>query len=97
MGSVRFVTDCLTISKARQFVTLLSKHLNIREIIMKVFVQAKNESVVINDEIIVTVLEVNDEDVILAVDAPEWVEVCEKEAFERSESMLVHPRCPPCQ
>ena len=59
---------------------------------MKVFVQAKNESVVINDEIIVTVLDVNDEDVILAVDAPEWVEVCEKETFERSESMLVCPR-----
>ena len=59
---------------------------------MKVFVRAKNESVVINDEIIVTVLDVNDDDVILAVDAPEWVEVCEEETFERSESMLVRPR-----
>ena len=39
---------------------------------MKVFVQAKNESVVINDEIIVTVLDVNDDHVILAIDAPEW-------------------------
>ena len=59
---------------------------------MKVFVQAKNESIVINGEIIVTVLDVNDENVILAVDAPEWVEVCEKETFERSESVLVRPR-----
>ena len=59
---------------------------------MTVFVQAKKESLVINDEIIVTVLEVNDDNVILAVDAPEWVEVCEKETFERSESMLVRPR-----
>ena len=59
---------------------------------MKVFVQAENESVVINGEIIVTVLEVNDDEVILAVDAPEWVEVCEKETVEESESMLVRPR-----
>jgi carbon storage regulator CsrA len=59
---------------------------------MQVFVQAKNDSVVINDEIIVTVLEVNDDEVILAVDAPEWVEVCQKETLEKSESMLVRPR-----
>ena len=57
---------------------------------MKVFVQATNESVVINGEIIVTVLDINDEDVILAVDAPEWVEVCEKETLE--EPMLARPR-----
>jgi carbon storage regulator CsrA len=60
--------------------------------IMKVFVQTKNESVVINDEIIVTVLEVKDGEVFLAVDVPEWIEVCEKETFARSESMLVRPR-----
>jgi carbon storage regulator CsrA len=59
---------------------------------MKVFVQTKNDSLVINNEIIVTVVAVNEEDVILAVDAPEWVEVCEKETLERSESMLVRPR-----
>ncbi len=59
---------------------------------MKVFVQAKNESIVINDEIIVTVVDVTDENVILAVDAPEWIQVCEEEAFESSESMLVRPR-----
>jgi carbon storage regulator CsrA len=59
---------------------------------MKVFVQAKNESIVINDEIVVTVLDVNDENVILEVDAPEWIAVCEKEVLESSESMLVRPR-----
>ena len=59
---------------------------------MKVFVQAKNESIVINDEIVVTIVDVTDENVILAVDAPEWVAVCEEETFERSESMLARPR-----
>jgi carbon storage regulator CsrA len=59
---------------------------------MKVFVQAKDESIVINGEIIVTVLDVSEDNVILAVDAPEWVEVCEEETLEDSESMLVRPR-----
>ena len=59
---------------------------------MKVFVQAKNECIVINDEIVVTVLDVNDDNVILAVDAPEWVAVCEEETYERPESMLARPR-----
>ena len=59
---------------------------------MKVFVQAKNESVVINDEIIVSVLDVNDDNVILAIDAPEWVEVYEERTVEGSEFMLVRPR-----
>ena len=59
---------------------------------MKVFVQAKDESVVINDEIIVTVLDVNDEEVVLAVDAPEWVEVFPKEASEGVETILPRPR-----
>ena len=59
---------------------------------MKVFVQAKNESVVINDDIIVTVLEVNDEDVVLAVDAPEWVDFCNKETLDEPERILVRPR-----
>ena len=58
---------------------------------MKVFVQAKNESIVINDEIVVTVVDITDENVILEVDAPAWVAVCEKEACEGSESMLLRP------
>ena len=59
---------------------------------MKVFVQAKNESIIINGEIVVTVVDVTDENVILAVDAPEWMAVCEKETLEKSESALVRPR-----
>jgi len=59
---------------------------------MRTFVRAKNESVVINDEIIVTVLDINDEDVILAIDAPDWIEVCAQETFEESEFMLARPR-----
>jgi carbon storage regulator CsrA len=59
---------------------------------MKIFNQAKNESVVINDEIIVTVLDINDEDVILAIDAPDWIEVRENAPLERSDSMPVRPR-----
>ena len=60
--------------------------------VMKVFVQAKGESVVINDEITVTVIEIRDEEVVLAVDAPEWVEVCEMETLEGSESTPVYSR-----
>jgi carbon storage regulator CsrA len=59
---------------------------------MKIFVQTKKESLVINEEIVVTVLDVNDENVILEVDAPEWVAVCGEESFESSESTLVRPR-----
>jgi carbon storage regulator len=59
---------------------------------MQVFVQGEDESVVINDEIIVTVLEINGEDVVLGIDAPEWVEVRKKEALERAESVQVRPR-----
>jgi carbon storage regulator CsrA len=63
-----------------------------RSNVMKVFTQAKNESVIINDEIIVTVLDVNEDEVILEVDAPEWVAVCEEETLGRSESMPGRPR-----
>jgi carbon storage regulator CsrA len=59
---------------------------------VQVFVQAKNESVVINDEIMVTVLDINEEEVVLAIDAPEWVRVGESEAFAELESMPIHPR-----
>ena len=59
---------------------------------MKVFVQAKNESVVINDEITVTVIEIRDDEVVLAIDAPEWVAVGEKKVLEVLESTPVWPR-----
>lgn len=57
---------------------------------MKVFVQAENESIIINDDIIVTVLEIHGDEVILKIDAPEWMELCEKEG--RDETLLVRPR-----
>ena len=42
---------------------------------MKVFFQGKGESVVINDNITVTVLDIDGDDVVLAIDAPDWVEI----------------------
>jgi carbon storage regulator len=48
---------------------------------MMVFTRAKNESLIINDEIIVTVLDIKDENVTLVVDAPEWVAVNEEETL----------------
>jgi carbon storage regulator CsrA len=59
---------------------------------LKIFVQAKNESIVINGEIIVTVLDISDDNVILAVDAPAWVEVCLQEEVEEGEAVPVRPR-----
>ena len=60
--------------------------------IVRTFICAKNEAVVINGEVVVTVIDILNKKVVLAVDAPEWVEVCEKETSEGSESMLIHPR-----
>lgn len=59
---------------------------------MKIFVQAKNEALVINDEITVTAVDIRDEEVVLAVDAPEWVKVCETETLKGSEFAPVRPR-----
>ena len=59
---------------------------------MDTFVCAKSETIVIKDEIIVAVLDINDEEVVLAVDAPEWVEVIPKEASDGAEIMLSRPR-----
>ena len=42
-----------------------------------------------NDEIVVTVLDVNDKNVILEVDAPEWIAVCEEER-DRHPRRFVH-------
>ena len=46
---------------------------------MRTFICAKNEAVVINGEVIVTVIDILDKKVVLAVDAPEWVEVFPEE------------------
>ena len=42
---------------------------------MRVFLQGENESVVVNGEITVTVLEIVGDEVRLAIDAPEWMEI----------------------
>ena len=46
---------------------------------MRIFFQGKDESVVINDEITVTVLDIDGDEVTLAIDAPEWMEINEIE------------------
>jgi carbon storage regulator len=59
---------------------------------VKVFTRAKGESIVINDEITVTVLEIRDDEVVLAVDAPEWIEVGERERLEEALAVPSRPR-----
>jgi carbon storage regulator CsrA len=60
---------------------------------VKVVVQAENESVVINGEITVTVIDIVDDEVVLAIDAPEWMLVCEKEMSAALEvSQCLRPR-----
>ena len=56
---------------------------------MKTFFQGKGESVVINGEIRVRVLKIDHEggEVMLAIDAPQWVQIYESEAG-RSEDVL---------
>jgi len=49
---------------------------------VKVFVQAKGESIVINGEIIVTIVDILDEDVVLAVDTQNGSDVCKEEMLE---------------
>jgi carbon storage regulator CsrA len=42
---------------------------------MKLFFQAKDESIVINGDITVTVLEISGDEVVLGIDAPEWLAI----------------------
>lgn len=44
---------------------------------MRTFIRGKDESVVINGDISVTVLEIDGDEVVLAIDAPEWMELDE--------------------
>jgi len=57
------------------------------DLIIETFVRAKSESIVVNGEIIVTVIEIRDDEVVLAIDAPDWIEVVPKETFDRAETM----------
>ena len=54
---------------------------------METFVCAKSGAIVINGEVVVTVVDILDEEVVLAVDAPEWVEVLPEEASDRAETI----------
>ena len=58
---------------------------------MKVFFQGKGECIVINGEISVTVLDIDGDEVVLEIDAPEWLGIagnqssgCEDESEEWS-------------
>jgi len=42
---------------------------------VKVFLQTKDESIVINGDITVTVLEIKGDEVILGIDAPQWLAI----------------------
>ena len=59
---------------------------------MKSFICAKSQAVVINGDVVVTVNDILDEEVLLAVDAPEWVEVFPEEASDWAETMPPRPR-----
>jgi sRNA-binding carbon storage regulator CsrA len=59
---------------------------------VRTFICAKNEAVVINGEVIVTVIDILDKKVVLAVDAPEWVEVFPEDAPDGAETVPARPR-----
>ena len=59
---------------------------------MKSFVCANSEALVINGEVIVTIVDILDKEIVLAIDAPKWVQVCQKEALDKVEILPAHPR-----
>ncbi len=59
---------------------------------MKTFICAKSEAVVINGDVVVTVIDILDGEVVLAFDAPEWVEVFPEEASDAAETIPPRPR-----
>ena len=42
---------------------------------MRVFFQGRDDRIVINDEITVTLLDIDADEVVLAIDAPAWMEI----------------------
>ena len=54
---------------------------------MKTFICAKSQAVVINGDVVVTVIDILDKKVVLAVNAPEWVEVFPEEAPDGAETV----------
>ena len=49
---------------------------------MKIFLQAQQDSIVINGDIAVTVLEIEGDEVLLGIDAPQWVSIEERSSLE---------------
>jgi len=45
---------------------------------VKIFLQAEDESVIINEEITVTVLQIEGDEVLLGIDAPQWLAIEER-------------------
>jgi len=54
---------------------------------VRIFFQGKDESIVVNDEITVTVIRIDGDEVTFAIDAPEWLEIGGNES-SRSEAEL---------
>ncbi len=62
---------------------------------MRTFFQGKGESVVINGDVSVTVLEIDGDEVTLAIDAPEWMEIDGSEASLREDEVEEWSPLPP--
>ena len=52
---------------------------------MKEFFQKQGETIVANGDIYVRILEIHDDEVVLAIDAPEWMAVGHAERHEEVE------------
>jgi carbon storage regulator CsrA len=63
---------------------------------VRIFFQDKDESIVINEDITVTVLDIDGDEVVLGIDAPEWMEIDEMQPSrwedELEEWSLLQPR-----
>jgi len=59
---------------------------------VKTLICAKSETVVINDEVFVTVIDIRDEEAVLEVAAPEWFEVFPEEESDEVETKPPRPR-----
>jgi carbon storage regulator CsrA len=54
---------------------------------MNMFIQSKGESIIIDEDISVTVLDIDGGEVVLEIDGPEWMEIDGNEPY-RSEDEL---------
>jgi len=56
-----------------------------------VFLQAPDESIVINGDITVTVLKIEGDDVVLGIDAPQWLAIEERAELQFETARDVSP------